>query len=196
MDPVDESNLLGAGNGTFVVVPAIEIDAPANGAVYTAGRVVSASWSCGYDGTTGLGVSGCTGTVAAGGAIDTNPGTHTFTVSGGASSNGNHTVTATITYTVTAAHPVTAARVSITAAKINNKHHTAKFTFKAIGTVTGLQCALIKRKKDGKYPRPAFSSCRSPKIYKHLKRGKYKFEARSVAGTSHGTPATKSFTIT
>ena len=190
MYPVDESNLLGVGNGTVVIVPAIEIDAPARGAVYTPGQVVDASWSCGYDGRTGLGVSGCTGTVAAGSAIDTSPGAHTFTVSGGVSSNGNHTVTATITYTV--AGP--AARVTITAAKINSKKRSAKFTFKATGGAQ-FQCALIKRKKNGKYPKPSFSSCRSPKIYKRLKRGKYKFEVRTVTATSPGTPAVKSFTI-
>jgi hypothetical protein len=197
MDPMDMSSITGGtGNGEVVIVPAIEIDAPANGAVYTPGQVVTASWSCGYDTTIGLGVSGCTASVADGGAIDTSPGTHTFTVSGGATSNGNHTVTATITYTVTATHTVTATRVSITAAKIDSTHHTAKFTLKAVGTATRFQCALIERKTNGKYPTPSFSSCRSPKIYKHLKPGKYKFEVRSIPGTSHGSPAIRRFSIT
>jgi hypothetical protein len=101
MDPVDQSLLLGApANGAAVIVPAIEIDAPVNGAVYTAGEKLDAAWSCGYDTQTGLGVSSCTGTVATGAAIDTSPGTHTFTVSGTVSSNGSHTVTSTVTYTV------------------------------------------------------------------------------------------------
>ncbi len=151
---------------------------------------MDATWACGYDSTGGLGVSGCTGTVADGSAIDTSPGRHTFTVTGGVSANGNHTVTATVTYTVGAA------RVSITAAKIDSTHRTAKFTFKATGAATGFECALIKRKANRTYPSPSFSSCRSPKTYKQLKAGKYKFEARSVNGTSHGTPATRSFTIT
>ena len=188
MDPVDQSDMT-LGNGQVVIVPAIEIDAPAKGAVYTPGQVVTASWSCGYDTTIGMGVSNCTGTVADGSAIDTSPGTHTFTVSGGVSSNGNQTITATVTYTVTA----TATRVSITAAKINSTHHTATFTFKAIGAASGFQCALIKRKKTGAFPMPTFSSCSSPKTYRHLKPGKYKFEARSG---STGTPVTKKFTIT
>ena len=194
MDPVDESNLVGPGNGEVVIVPAIEIDAPASGAVYTPGQVVSASWSCGYDPTTSLGVSGCTASVASGSPIDTSPGSHTFTVSGGVSSNGNHTVTASVTYTVSVT--ATATHVSITAARIDSRHRTATLTFKAVGAATGSQCALIKRKKNGAYPMPSFSSCRSPVIYKHLRPGRYKFEARSVAGASHGTPAIKSFTVT
>jgi hypothetical protein len=38
--------------------------------------------------------------VAEGHAINTRPGRHRFMVSGTASSNGNHTVSATVTYTV------------------------------------------------------------------------------------------------
>ena len=105
--PVDESNLLGAGNGIAIIVPVVEIDAPANGAVYTPGQVVNASWACAYDNVgpgTDLGFgSGCTGTVANGSPIDTTPGTHTFTVGGTVQSNGNHTVNAAVTYVVKAA---------------------------------------------------------------------------------------------
>jgi hypothetical protein len=83
------------------VVPVVEIDAPADGAVYTPGEVVDSSFGCGYDGGTGLGTSNnCTGTVANGSAIDTSPGTHTFTVTGTEYSNGYHTFTASVTYTV------------------------------------------------------------------------------------------------
>jgi hypothetical protein len=101
VDPLDESPFLGAGSGTVVMVPVIEIDAPANGAVYTPGQVVDASWGCGFDGLTGLGIgNGCTGTVANGSPIDTSPGTHTFTVSGIVSSTGPQTASASVTYTV------------------------------------------------------------------------------------------------
>ena len=76
----------------------------------------------------------------------------------------------------------------ITKAKISSKHHTAKFSFKAIGTATGFQCALVK---------PSFSACRSPKTYKHLKPGKYTFEVRAFnAAGAEPTPAKKSFRIT
>jgi hypothetical protein len=107
MDPVDESNLVGTGNGLVIIVPTIEIDAPANGAVYAPGQVVNASWACAYDNASpgsdlGFG-NGCTGSVANGSPIDTSPGTHTFTVSGTVSSNGSHPVSATVTYAVKAA---------------------------------------------------------------------------------------------
>jgi hypothetical protein len=104
IDPVDESSVLGAGAGIVIIVPVIEIDAPANGAVYTPGQIVDASWACAFDNTspgTDLGPGGsCTGTVANGSAIDTSPGTHTFTVSGTVYSNGYHPIGATVTYTV------------------------------------------------------------------------------------------------
>lgn len=70
----------------------------------------------------------------------------------------------------------------------NRKKGTAKFTFKATGA-SGFQCALVKNTK------PHFSSCNSPKSYKHLKAGRYTFEVRALNGTSTGTPATKSFKI-
>lgn len=103
IDPIDESILAGApANGVAAVVPVVEIDTPANGATYTAGQVVDASFGCGYDGGTGLGTSNnCTGSVANGSAIDTSPGTHSFTVTGTEYSNGYHTFTASVTYTVT-----------------------------------------------------------------------------------------------
>jgi len=65
--------------GSITIAPIVEIDAPANGATYTPGQVVDASWSCGGGGTPFQGTS-CTGTVASGSPIDTSPGTHTFTV--------------------------------------------------------------------------------------------------------------------
>jgi hypothetical protein len=100
-DPVDESLVQSSWNGWAAVVPVIQINAPVSGAIYKAGQVVHASWSCGYDGKTGLGISqNCKGSVANGAAISTTPGKHRFTVSGPVSSNGTHIVTATAYYTV------------------------------------------------------------------------------------------------
>ena len=99
--PVDESLVQSVWNGWAIVVPVMEIDAPANGAVYRRGQVVRARWACGYDGQTGLGISqGCIGTIAEGKAINTAPGKHTFKLSGVVQSNGNHTTVSTVTYTV------------------------------------------------------------------------------------------------
>jgi hypothetical protein len=99
--PVDESLVQSAWNGWAIVVPVIEIDTPASGAVYHRGQVVRAHWACGYDGQTGLGISQkCVGSAADGKAISTTPGKHTFKVSGVVQSNGNHIAAATVTYTV------------------------------------------------------------------------------------------------
>jgi hypothetical protein len=86
----------------------------------------------------------------------------------------------------------------ITKAKISSKHHQAAFSFKAIGTATRFQCALVRTPKaHHKKPKPTFKACRSPKTYKHLKPGKYTFEVRALnAAGANPTPAKKSFTIT
>jgi FG-GAP repeat len=63
----------------FGVPPAITIATPANGATYTRGQTVLASYVCAAPSGTVL--ASCRGTVAAGSAIDTNaPGPHSFTV--------------------------------------------------------------------------------------------------------------------
>jgi streptogramin lyase len=83
----------------------------------------------------------------------------------------------------------------VTRAKISSKHGAAIFSFKAIGAATGFQCALVTRRKHRKQPKPHFSSCKSPKTYKHLKSGKYTFEVRALDAADHGTPVGKSFKI-
>lgn len=101
MDPIDAQQALSQWNGAAAIVPAIEIDTPANGAVYTPGQVVDANWACdpNNDGPWG-GTLSCTATVANGSPIDTTPGRHTFTVTTSVYSNGTQTVRATVTYTV------------------------------------------------------------------------------------------------
>jgi len=174
-------------------VPAIEITTPANGAVYAPGQSVSASWSCGYDGATALGPgSNCTGTVASESPISTTPGTHTFTVAGKVNNDSSQVLTATVTYTVSSGRRATSPPHSakILKAKINKKKHEATFTFRASGTVTGFDCALVPPTKKGKHHKKTkvnLSACRSPKTYKHLKQGKYTFEVKAFnsAGTSN-----------
>jgi hypothetical protein len=78
----------------------------------------------------------------------------------------------------------------ITTATISSKHQQATFSFKAIGTATGFQCALVKQSK------PTFKPCESPKTYKQLKRGKYTFEVRALSAAGRRTPAKQGFTIT
>jgi hypothetical protein len=81
-------------------IPVIEIDSPANGAVYRSGQAVTARWSCGYSSSSGLGASGCKGTAAAGSRISTTTGSHTFTVTGDDSQR--KPLSVTVTYTVRA----------------------------------------------------------------------------------------------
>ena len=58
----------------------MEIDAPANGAVYSPGQVVDANWSCSQVPGWGFGAQNCAATTANGAPVNTTLGTHTFTV--------------------------------------------------------------------------------------------------------------------
>jgi hypothetical protein len=82
-------------------------------------------------------------------------------------------------------------------ATINQQANSATFAFKATGTgkqgaaKVSFQCALVKGKK-----KPAFKACTSPKRYKHLKKGRYKFEVRAFDSAGKDpTPAKKKFRI-
>jgi hypothetical protein len=89
--------------------------------------------------------------------------------------------------------PLTPPNTTITRTKLNRKKKSVSFSFQATGNATGFECELIKpRRKHHKRPRAAFSACKSPKIYKHLQRGTYKFEVRALnsAGVDL-TPAAK-----
>jgi hypothetical protein len=76
-------------------------------------------------------------------------------------------------------------------AKISSKHHQATFRFGTTGRTKGTQCALARGKTALK-----FKSCTSPKTYRHLKAGRYTFEARAIglAGPD-ATPAIRKFRI-
>lgn len=82
----------------------------------------------------------------------------------------------------------------ITRAKIGR--HRATFRFRASGTVKGFKCAVARRKKPPKKPKLVFKRCKSPKTYKHLKRGRYLFEVRAFnAAGVDPKPASKRFRI-
>ena len=69
------------------------------------------------------------------------------------------------------------------------------FSFQAIGSASGFECMLIKpRRKHHKPPMAAaFSSCNSPKTYKHLQPGSYEFEVRALSSRRcRCDPATRS----
>lgn len=80
----------------------------------------------------------------------------------------------------------------ITKSKIKKTKHKAVFKFTASGTVTGFQCELKKPHKK----HASYSSCSSPKTYKHLAPGHYKFKVRAVNSAGPDpSPATKTFSI-
>ncbi len=79
----------------------------------------------------------------------------------------------------------------MTRVKINSKRHRATFRFKTVGTTKRIQCALVRGKAA-----PKFTSCKSPKTYKNLKRGNYTFEVRAVGRAGpDATPAIRKFRI-
>jgi hypothetical protein len=81
-----------------VLAPSVSIAAPADGANYSQGQVVEASYSC-EDGEGGSGIAECTGTVADGQPVDTStPGEHAFTVT--ATSKDGQSSSQTVHYTV------------------------------------------------------------------------------------------------
>ena len=83
---------------TVAAAPSVRVVAPAQGATYSRGQVVRASYTC-QEGTDGPGVSSCTGPVADGAPIDTSTvGQHSFTVT--ATSQDGQTGTGTVTYTI------------------------------------------------------------------------------------------------
>ena len=100
---------------------------------------------------------------------------------------------------VTASFRLLPPGTTITKVKISSKQHQAKVSFKAIGTATGFQCALVTQpNKHGhkKEPQPHFTRCKSPKTYEHLKPGKYIFEVGAYnAGGATPTPAKRNFAI-
>ncbi len=79
----------------------ISITTPANGASYSQGQHVVATYSCA---DAGVGVAACVGALANGASIDTStPGTYSFTVT--AADNNGNVVTKTANYMVTAGPP-------------------------------------------------------------------------------------------
>jgi hypothetical protein len=92
------------------------------------------------------------------------------------------------------AHATKPSGTKITKSKVSASKHTASFSFAATGA-TGYQCALATVPKHGT-PKLKFASCKSPKSYAHMKKGKYKFEVRGTdSAGSDPYPASKTFKI-
>lgn len=175
--------------------PTIDIAAPADGATYTLGQSVAASYFCTPHELSSL--SKCSGTVAFGAAIATSTlGRHSFTVEAEDSQGG--TSSKTVTYTVSSPPPAPGPSGPPPAPntllgkhppkklKTAKKKIQVKFTFSTSTAGAGFKCKLDKG---------AFAPCTSPKTYK-VKAGKHKFSVEAVnGGTADSTPATFSFKV-
>jgi hypothetical protein len=83
---------------TVAAAPSVTITSPANGATFTLGQPVAASYGC-AEGASGPGISSCAGPVANGASINTSaPGPHNFIVK--AISVDGQQMTKTVAYTV------------------------------------------------------------------------------------------------
>ena len=97
-----------------------------------------------------------------------------------------------------------ASRTKIGKSKVSSKKKRATFSFSAPGAITGYECKLIRplakknhgAKRSVARRKPAFTSCKAPKVYKGLKPGAYAFSVRaldSLGPDAH--PAVKKFKI-
>jgi len=82
---------------------------------------------------------------------------------------------------------------AISAATINRLKQKATFTFSSLGPATGFECQLTARPAG---VAPAYTPCTSPKTYRHLGKGRWRFRVRAVGvGGTDATPAHKRFRI-
>ena len=176
---------------TYKKPPLISIVSPANGASFSLGQAVSASYSCTPQ--EGASLKSCAGPVANGAPVDTSTtGPHTFTVN--AEDNGGGTNSVTVKYTVASPTPPPPPSAPDTLIgshppkkiKTTKKKVKVKFTFSSPAAGATFQCKLDKA---------PFAPCTSPKRYK-VKPGKHKFSVEATkAGLTDPTPATFKFKV-
>jgi hypothetical protein len=112
--------------------------------------------------------------------------------SGACTGSGTCTLAITADQSVTATFSV-APRVLISS-RIDRKHRTATFKFRASGA-TAFRCALVKSPKKKHKLKPRFARCNSPRTYKHLNTGKYTFEVRALLNGVAGPAVARRFSI-
>jgi hypothetical protein len=116
-------------------------------------------------------------------------GAHTFEVRAVDASQNTDPTPATRSFTIEAMKSVIELPDSvIRKAKISQTHDSATFRFSSTAPGSTFLCKL---------DRQPFKACKSPKTYRHLKRGKHRFqvEARDTAGYLDPTPAARAFKI-
>ena len=174
----------------IIVAPVISIASPGDGASYTQGQVVNASYSC--TPAEGATVKTCAGTVANGAPIDTStPGSHSFTVNTEDEEGAKGSKTVSYTVVAPKANPPASPQTKLGShpkKTIKTKKNKVKVKFGFSSSVAGatFKCKLDKGK---------FASCTSPKTYK-VKPGKHTFSVvASSGGVQDPTPATFSFKV-
>ena len=99
---------------------------------------------------------------------------------GGCSGTGSCQVTLNATTSVTATfakkRDTTRPRVTSVKVKVNHHKRTAKVTFRGTDPGNGSKGLRFKCKLDKKH----FKSCRSPKLYKHLRHGKHTVQVKAI----------------
>lgn len=85
------------------------------------------------------------------------------------------------------------AKPRILKAKVSQPKHTARFTFTAT-RATGYRCALVRVTGHHK-AKPHFKTCSSPKSYRRLRKGAYRFKVEGFNSAGTGPVATRSFRI-
>ncbi len=149
----DDSANTGTATSTFIVdatPPTVTVAAPADGASFSQGQAVNASYACS---DAGSGVATCGAPVAGGEAIDTSSaGQHAFAVT--AIDNAGNTTTVTVHYTVigNASHPAVPPKGQAGSAGVNSSMTTPKGSMPA-------KLALTAARVRG--PRPG---CRKPSV--------------------------------
>ena len=84
----------------------------------------------------------------------------------------------------------------ITRARVSQRKHSARFSFKAPGAITGFQCRLSRPRRKHHKPPARFTRCSAPKKYKHLLAGRYTFTVRALDRVgADPKPARKRFRI-
>jgi hypothetical protein len=79
----------------------------------------------------------------------------------------------------------------VTHSTVKSHKGTARLRFVGTGRHTGFQCALARG-----HAKLHFATCHSPKSYRHLASGSYRFQVRAVGpGGKDKTPARRHFTI-
>jgi hypothetical protein len=122
--------------------------------------------------------------------------TSTTTTTGSTTTTASTTTTSSTTTTTHQTPPPPKKPSGTKITKSTIKKTDATFAFKATDA-TGFQCGLVGPLKKGKnVPNLKFKSCKSPRVYKHLKKGSYSFAVRGVNSAGDDPhPASKGFKI-